>query len=209
MHWTGMERPESIDRSMEPWQRWYARTYPDRPTADLPSGDESKWDLDELVRYVESDTGRFGDPERGKSLYAKAQCAACHRFDGQGDSVGPDLTAIARRFTRREVLESILFPAHVISDQYMSKKVLTLDGKVYVGLVSEDGRGMIAIRDSRNQVTRVDEADVDQILPNNSSIMPSGLLDELTLGEISDLLAYLRILPPLEVAGRGEGVSTR
>jgi len=200
VHWTGMERPQTSDPSMKLWQKWYARTYPDRPTAELPSGDESKWDLDELVRYIESDAGRTGDAERGKSIYASAQCASCHRFGGQGDSVGPELTSLARRFTRREVLESILFPAHVISDQYMSKKVLTLDGKVYVGLVSEDERGMIAIRDSRNQVTRVNDSDVDQILPNNSSIMPSGLLDNLTLAQISDLLAYMGILSSAQVA---------
>jgi putative heme-binding domain-containing protein len=200
VHWTGMERPESAQPSMSLWQKWYARTYPDRPAAELPSGDESKWDLDELVRYIESDAGRTGDAERGKSIYASAQCASCHRFGGQGDSVGPELTSLARRFTRREVLESILYPAHVISDQYMSKKVLTLDGKVFVGLVSEDERGMIAIRDSRNQVTRVDDSDVDQILPNNSSIMPSGLLDNLTLSQISDLLAYLGVVSSGQVA---------
>ncbi|TVP99308.1 MAG: heme-binding protein [Planctomycetaceae bacterium] len=204
VHWTGMERPADSEISMDLWQRWYSRVYPDRPVAELPSGDESKWDLDDLVRYIESDAGRRGDAERGHSIYAKAQCAACHRFGNQGDSVGPDLTAVARRFTRREILESILFPAHVISDQYMSKKVLTLDGKVYVGLVNQDGRGTLAIRDSRNQITRVDEADVDQVLPNNSSIMPAGLLDDLSLGEISDLLAYLGVLPPLEIADRGD-----
>jgi putative heme-binding domain-containing protein len=103
------------------------------------------------------------------------------------------------------VLESILYPAHVISDQYMSKKVLTLDGKVFVGLVSEDGRGTIAIRDSRNQITRINEADVDQILPNNSSIMPSGLWDDLSLSEISDLLAYMKVLPGTAVAKRETG----
>jgi len=71
-------------------------------------------------------------------------------------------------------------------------------------LVNQDGRGTLAIRDSRNQITRVDEADVDQVLPNTSSIMPAGLLDDLSLGEISDLLAYLGVLPPLEIADRGD-----
>ncbi len=80
--------------------------------------------------------------------------------------------------------------------------MLTLDGKVYVGLVSDDGAGSIAVRDSRNQITRVNDADIDQVLPNNSSIMPAGLLNELSLGEISDLLAYLGVLPSMRVANR-------
>jgi len=208
-YWTGMERPQDAQASMDLWQRWYAKVYPDRPPAELPSGEESKWDLDELVRYIESDSGRKGDPKRGQEVYTKAQCAACHRFGDLGDSVGPDLTAISRRFTRRETLESILYPAHVISDQYMNKKVLTLDGKVYVGLVSDDGTGSLAIRDSRNHVTSVDDQDVDQVLPNNSSIMPAGLLDNLSLDEISDLLAYLGVLPAIEVASRDDQTSAK
>ena len=58
------------------------------------------------------------------------------------------------------------------------------------------------MRDANNQVIVVRESEIDQILPSNSSIMPSGLLDDLTLQEISDLMAYLGVIPPLEVASR-------
>lgn len=198
-HWTGVEKTQGKP-TMAAWQAWYAKNYPDRPPATMPTDEDSKWDLEELVKYIESEAGRTGDLASGRKVYESAQCAACHRFGNQGDSVGPELTAIARRFTRREVLESILFPAHVVSDQYMSKKVLTLDGKIYVGLVSSDGSGSLNVRDSKNNVTVVDETTVDQVLPNNSSIMPSGLLDSLTLREISDLLAYMGVIPSVEVA---------
>ncbi|QEG39977.1 DUF7133 domain-containing protein [Roseimaritima ulvae] len=202
-HWTGLQRGESADPSMDVWQRWYAKTYPDRPPAELPSvNEEARWDFDQLAKYLESEAGRHGDPSQGAEVFAKANCASCHRFGNAGQSVGPDLTSVSRRFTRREVLESILYPAHVISDQYMSKKVLTLDGKVYVGLVAENGRGELTIRDAKNQMVTVNEADVDQILPSNSSIMPSGGLDQLTLKEISNLMSYLGVLPPLEIAAR-------
>ncbi|WP_153555254.1 HEAT repeat domain-containing protein [Roseimaritima sediminicola] len=202
-HWTGLQRSESSDPSMAIWQRWYAKTYPDRPAAELPSAEEdARWDFDQLAKYLESEEGRHGDPAAGSEVFAKADCASCHRFGNQGQSVGPDLTSVSRRFTRREVLESILYPSHVISDQYMNKKVLTLDGKVYVGLVSETGSGELQIRDAKNNTTTVASAEVDQILPSNSSIMPSGGLDQLTLKEISDLMSYLGVLPPLEVATR-------
>ncbi len=201
LHWTGTERAKGQKVSMSYWQNWYSKTYPDRPVAEMPTGDDSKWDLDELVKYIDSDAGRHGDPTAGLVVYKSAQCAACHRFGSNGSSVGPDLTSIARRFTRREVIESILYPSHVVSDQYMSKKVLTLDGKVYVGLVSDDGSGNLRIRDSKNNVTTVDEAKIDQVLPNSSSVMPSGLLDTLSLKQISDLLAYMGVVPTVQVAG--------
>ncbi len=201
-HWTGVEPPSGMKVDMSFWQEWYAKTYHDRPAPFETDSDASKWDLDELVKYIESESGRFGDPMAGKQVFQSAQCASCHRFGSFGDSVGPELTSIAKRFTRREVLESILYPSHAISDQYMSKKVLMLDGRVFVGMVSDAGGGFLSVRDSKNRVTQLDQSKVDQVLPNNSSIMPSGLLDTLTLQQISDLLAYMNVISPIEVAAR-------
>jgi len=201
-HWTGMERPEQAATSMRPWQKWYARTFPDRPAAELPNEEESRWDFEQLVKYLDSDEGRFGDPAQGRAIYAKAQCTQCHQHGREGESVGPPLTDIAKRFSKREIVESILYPGHVVSDQYASKKVLTLDGRTLVGMVSQRSDQALDIRDSNNQVMMVRASDVDQILPSNSSIMPSGLLDNLTLREISDMMAYLGVIPPLEVASR-------
>ena len=200
-HWTGMQRPEGGNKSMRPWQKWYAKMYPDRPPAVTPKAEDSRWDFDQLVTYLDSDTGRFGDPVQGRMAYTKAKCAQCHQFGNFGEAVGPSLSGIARRFTKREILESILFPAHVVSNQYASKKVLTLDGKVLIGMVSERGQ-TVQVRDSNNRVNEIAESNVDQILPSNSSIMPGGLLDNLSLQEISDLMAYMGVLPPLEVASR-------
>ena len=149
-----------------------------------------------------SENGKFGDIASGREVFKRANCATCHRSGGMGEAVGPDLTNIARRFTKREVLESILFPSHVISDQYINRRVLTLDGKVYVGLVAQGTNGQLTVRNSANEVATIDDDDVDQILPSSSSIMPNNLLDDLSLQEISDLMAFMGVLPPIEVAKR-------
>ncbi|MEM9826599.1 MAG: c-type cytochrome [Planctomycetota bacterium] len=200
-HWTGLQRPERASLSMRPWQKWFAKTYPDRLPAEPPSPDESRWDFEQLVSYLESNEGRFGDPVAGQQVYTKAQCASCHTFGGKGESIGPTLTNVARRFAKRELVEAILYPGHVVSDQYASKKVLTIDGRVHIGLVSDTG-GMIQIRDANNEVTEVEVANVDQILPSTSSIMPSGLLDDLSIEEIRDLMAYLGVNEIVQVASR-------
>ena len=152
--------------------------------------------------YLESDQGRFGDPAHGREIYRKAKCADCHRFGNNGESIGPDLSTIAKRFAKREILESILYPGHVVSSQFASKKILTLDGRVLIGMVSEEGGGTLAVRDANNDVVRLAQSDVDQILPSTHSIMPSGTLDDLSLQEISDLMSFMGVLPPLEVASR-------
>lgn len=200
--WTGMERPETANASMKPWQKWYAKSYPDRAPAELPNVEDSRWDFDQLVTYLESEEGRYGNPNNGRAVYTAAKCNQCHQFGSDGEAIGPSLAGIDKRFSKREILESILYPSHVVSDQYASKRVLTLDGRVLVGMVSQRSDQSINVRDSNNQVVMIREAEVDQILPNGSSIMPSGLLDDLTLRDISDLMAYLGVLPPLEVASR-------
>ena len=70
------------------------------------------------------------------------------------------------------------------------------------GLVSQRSDDNLELRDANNQVILIKEKEIDQILPSNSSIMPSGLLDDLTLQEISDMMAYMGVVPPLEVANR-------
>ncbi|MEM6691042.1 MAG: heme-binding protein, partial [Planctomycetota bacterium] len=201
-HWTGMELPEGTEPSMAPWQKWFAKTFPDRMPAELPPTNATKWDFDQLSEYLTSKEGRFGDPDHGREVFASVQCASCHRMGSVGVAIGPTLTNAAKRFSTREMLESILYPSHVVSDQYASKKVLLLDGTVVVGLVSNTTGGDLEIRDSRNEVTRIAASEVDQILPAGSSVMPSGLLDQLSQQDISDLMSFLGSLPPLEVAKR-------
>lgn len=200
-HWTGKQHAPSDD-VMKPWQDWYAKIYPDSPPAKLPPRDESTWDFDELVSYLKSPEGRSGDPTRGRSLFLAANCAQCHRTGAVGESIGPDLTGLASRFTKREIVESILYPNHVVSDQFASKRVVTLDGKVYIGLVTEQADGTLLVRDSRNDATVVPIAEVDQILPETKSIMPSGLIDALNERDVSDLMSFIGVLPAAEIATR-------
>jgi len=201
-HWTGMQRPEDAAKSMRPWQKWYAKTYPDRPLAELPKEEESRWDFDQLVSYINSKEGNQGNAELGRNIFVRAKCVQCHRVGDEGQSVGPELTGIAGRFSKREILESILYPSHTISNQYASKKVLTLDGQAFTGMLTETGNQTLQLRDSNNQLLVIKEEQVDQILPSSSSIMPAGLLDDSSLQEISDLMSYLGVVPSVEIATR-------
>ncbi len=202
-HWTGKNFEGEPADVMSQWCQWYNTNHPDRPPAVLPKpGEDSRWDLEQLLEFVSSKDGQTGNPEAGRQAFVKAQCASCHRMGSDGQQVGPDLTNLAKRFTKREVLESILFPSHMISDQYRSKRVVTHSGRVYVGMVSDSGDGTMTVRDSKNESVTLQDADIDQILPSNSSIMPDGLLDNLSMQQISDLLAYLGIIPSVEVAAK-------
>jgi putative membrane-bound dehydrogenase-like protein len=193
-HWAGsaVSEPDApVADALAAWQKWFAEKYPDQPDAKLPvDSRENKWTQRELLSYLSKD-GAHGSALRGKLAFAKAQCAKCHRIGDEGQSVGPDLTNVARRFRKQETLQSILFPSHVISDQYASKKIIAKDGRIYTGIVAPAGNDAISIVQRDASRVTLDDEEVEAIVPSKLSAMPAGLLNSLTLEEIADLFAYM------------------
>ncbi|OYW20361.1 MAG: hypothetical protein B7Z55_07430 [Planctomycetales bacterium 12-60-4] len=151
-----------------------------------------EWKLDELVDKAA--TGLKGrDFERGKAMFAAANCFSCHRYDNQGGALGPDLTSVAGRFSSRDLLESIIDPGKVISDQYAAVTILTEDGVSVTGrIVNLNGDTMKISTNMLNpdeQVT-IDRRKIEEMFPSKTSMMPNGLLNTLKEDEILDLVAY-------------------
>jgi putative heme-binding domain-containing protein len=185
---------------MVAWQRWYESKFPDAPPAVLPSETaQPKWSIEFIEQYLNGEQGRQGSPERGLEVFAKARCNACHKMNGTGGGYGPDLTSLNRRFTRLETLESILYPSHVISDQYATKKVLTKDGEVHTGILVKTSKGL-AVRVSENKEFVLPEEQIDEVQSSKTSVMPAGLFDTLSPSEIRDLMVYLGYVPAEKLA---------
>jgi putative heme-binding domain-containing protein len=135
---------------------------------------------------------RRADFENGRSLYFAANCGKCHRFAGLGGNVGPDLTSIRNKFDVDYVIEHVIDPDKVISDQYQSSVILTADGRTLTGLISEaDGKVVIHTADVDAEPVTIDADEVELIQPSPVSQMPKGLIDALSGDELRDLLAYL------------------
>lgn len=152
-------------------------------------------------------TPDFGDPNaqmtgrdlaRGKAAYAAAKCAQCHRFDGEGGATGPDLTGVGGRFDARYLLEAILEPSKVISDQYKAELVMTDEGRVYNGRVTNEDDDRITIRTDPFGDASVDVpvASILERVPSDVSLMPGELVNTLEKSEVLDLIAYLRAGAP-------------
>jgi len=123
-------------------------------------------------------------------VFEKSQCVKCHRYGTRGEGIGPDLSNVSSRFQRKEILESVIFPSQVISDQFAAKTVVTKDGKTYTGLVGPTGDGVVVLQASAEKVALA-QTDIEEIVPSKTSAMPDGLFNTLTLAEIADLFAYL------------------
>jgi putative heme-binding domain-containing protein len=154
------------------------------------------WQLADLTEAL-SEVGRGRDFQRGARLFEAALCARCHRVAGRGAAIGPDLTSLASRFSRRDILEATLRPSQVVAEQYRRAQVVTADGRVFSGqiLPDRDYRSAtlrIAVDPLRPEtIVEVPKVDIESHTISETSVMPEGLLNTLQQEEILDLLAFL------------------
>jgi len=138
-----------------------------------------------------------GSAEKGRPLFDKL-CAGCHRFGGIGKDVGPDLTTITSRFKKRDILESVLWPSKVMSDQYQMEMFELNDGKIVSGLIVRENATAVLVRTAENpdKPVVVSKAQIADRASSTVSLMPEGLFDALDSTQIADLLAFVMAPPP-------------
>ena len=150
------------------------------------------WRMDDLLPSLgEVSIGRsFAS---GAAAFTLAQCAQCHRFGNEGGAVGPDLTAVASRFGPRDILESILEPSKVISEQFQNMNFMLKNGDVVTGRIVEENDQKAVVMTDPLAKTKVEipKADIRERIASKISPMPEGLVNNFTRDEILDLVAYL------------------
>jgi putative heme-binding domain-containing protein len=131
--------------------------------------------------------------EKAKAAFNDAQCLLCHRFGNEGGSVGPELTAASSKYSRRDILESILEPSKVISEQFQNTTIIKTDGDSETGRIVDETDDKIVVQPSPLVPDRVDikKSEIAERRPAKVSPMPEGLLNPFTKEEILDLLAYI------------------
>jgi putative heme-binding domain-containing protein len=150
------------------------------------------WQMQDLTPKLElTKSGR--SYEKGKAAFAAVSCLACHRFNGEGGASGPDITGVGARFQQADLLEALILPSKIISDQYQTTDIITRS-TVYVGTIqSEDAKKVVLRPSPLSSATEViAKKDIKTRQPSKISIMPEGLLDVLSEDEVLDLLAYIR-----------------
>lgn len=153
-----------------------------------------KWTVEELLPSVEKNLSDR-DFERGEELFAAASCFRCHRFAGRGGISGPDLTGVGGRFNSRDLLESLVEPSRVVSDQYQASIFVLDDGSVVEGrVINLHGNQLMVLTNmlDPSDLTNVNQEQVASSHLATTSMMPEGLLDTLTQEEVLDLVAYLQ-----------------
>lgn len=138
-----------------------------------------------------------GDPVRGKDVFFKTtglQCATCHKVRGEGGQIGPDLSDVGKRLSKRQVLDSLFDPSRDIDPKYAAYLVELDDGRQLSGLLVAKDNKELTVRDPQGKDTKVPLTRVASLLPSKKSLMPDQLLRDLTAEQAADLLAFLESL---------------
>lgn len=163
------------------------------PMPVVPRTFVKEWKMEEAAALLASGLkGR--DFDRGRTLFGAANCFSCHRFANEGGAVGPDLTGLSGRFSARDILESVLEPSKVISDQYSAVQIVTTEGKVVIGRIVNLSGDNVQVNTNMadpNAIEGIDRKSIEEMGPAKTSMMPAGLLNTLNDEELLDLMAYL------------------
>ena len=141
------------------------------------------------VRQVLSAASRPADLAHGRALYART-CQQCHTLYGEGGKVGPDITGSDRK-NLDYLLPRLIDPSAVVRKEYLLHTVQLQSGRVLSGIVVMQDDREIAFQTANERLV-IARKDIEDLTASNQSMMPEGLLKNLTAEEVRDLIAYLR-----------------
>lgn len=175
-------------KDLKSWLDWFTATYPDRSQQLEISGGVS---LEKWQERLEKLDWSLGNAQRGKTVFQKLGCAACHTGN---QAVGPDLRGATSRFSRSDLLTAIVAPNRDVSPRYQTSIIVTNDGRTYRGTVIYEAADGLLLQTGPDATVRIAADRIAARRPSRLSLMPEGLLDRSSDQDIADLFQYLKSL---------------
>jgi putative heme-binding domain-containing protein len=147
-------------------------------------------DMDAWLELLEGD----GDPRNGRRVFFHTKvgyCSRCHRYEGRGNQVGPDLSRIAQRGDQKWMLTAILHPSRDVAPAYRQWRIELKDGTEQIGIALRKGSHSEDYLGADGKQFTVKLADVESRDEIETSMMPEGLAQTLTAKELRDVMAFL------------------
>lgn len=132
-----------------------------------------------------------GDPSKGKALFTKQGCVACHSISKSEPMKGPFMGQVGAIMNREQIAESILKPNASISQGFATVLISTKEKKSYMGFVTQETAANVVLRDIAGSVTTIKKSNISSRKEMPNSMMPPGLANSLTVEEFASLVAFL------------------
>jgi putative heme-binding domain-containing protein len=161
----------------------------DLSAANKPTIGSMKYE--DVIAAAQKDPGKA---DLGAKLFGRIGCANCHTVSASEPLKGPMLAEVRKKYSRAEVLESILKPSEKLAQGFETFLFETADGKSITGFIVKEGGTEVEVRDGTGASIVIKKADLDSRKPSKLSAMPEKLVDDLTVAELSSVIAYLESL---------------
>jgi len=135
-----------------------------------------------------------GDVAAGKLVFNRV-CAQCHRLDDIGNDVGPPLKQLADK-SPMQLLETILDPNREVDPKYASYSVLLHDGRVFAGIIAEESSSQLVLAEAGGKKHTIARSEIDQLRSTGVSLMPTGLEQQITPEQMTQLISFLKKRQP-------------
>ena len=132
-----------------------------------------------------------GNARRGEKHFSNL-CANCHKSNGKGHALGPELEGLSHRSVE-DLASNIIDPNMAINPKYAPYKIVTKSGETYVGILSNQSANSVSISMPLSISINVNRDNIAQLQSMRSSLMPSGLEKSLTPAGLRDLIEYIRL----------------
>ncbi len=153
---------------------------------------DAKRQIDRLRSLIVEGTG---NPYAGEAIFMQ-RCATCHQLFQKGGKIGPDLTPY-QRGNLETLLPSVIQPSVEIREGFEQVSLLTQGGRILTGFLTDQDTQVVTLRGKAGEDIRIERDEIESIVPVGRSLMPDGLVDDLTQQQLRDFFAYLRISQPI------------
>ncbi|MEZ6126296.1 MAG: HEAT repeat domain-containing protein [Planctomycetaceae bacterium] len=179
------------------------------------SGDGSLKDRVAAFRKQQASAGKVdtwsdclegGNADRGEQIFfgrASASCRRCHKVNGNGAEVGPDLSAVAKDRDRRYLLEAIVDPNAKIAKGFETTIIVDTDGRIHSGIIREETPDVVKLVTPQGAIISVATADIEDRAKGQSG-MPADISKNLSRDDVRDLVEYLSALKVAKSTSHGE-----
>ena len=170
------------------WFDWFTKQHAEAAAKfnQLTAQDGQDWQ--QRLEQIDFATG---DIHRGLAVFQKKACHRCHQG---GSRLGPDLAGAAGRFSREDLFAAIIEPSRQVAPLYRTTMVNTRSGKTYLGIVVYESPDGTLLQTSPDTTVRITGEELLLMQPSSQSLMPTGLLNDLSDQDLADLYAYLKSL---------------
>lgn len=155
-------------------------------------GEEPPPPTEDEIKQLVAEVLQNGDPARGEVIFRRddLSCMKCHAVSKAGGDVGPDLSPVGATSPPDYLIKSILVPNEAVKEAYLTHIVITDEGKIFQGIITDRNDERIIIKEANGEQRSIPTASIDE-MTEGPSLMPKGLTRFLTRAELVDLVRFL------------------